>query len=179
MRWLIEYTQSFPQLFIIFDQISAINAQFFQIIAYFLDSLIINYSHIIMFLSKIFLLTCCMLRVKAAFTYEVTPSCKASDEECSFDFHVNYIMSMVAYNWTLFQGFPVYFKNGTMYKNNESPFENQRHSFEETTLSEKGILNIYQISVWFTFNILVKKTVMKVIFNDTTLFLHNIFWIRD
>lgn len=100
-----------------------------------------------MFLSRIFLLTCCMLRVKAAFTYEVTPSCKASDEECSFDFHVNYIMSMVAYNWTLFQGFPVYFKNGTMYKNNESPFGNQRHSFEETTLSEKGILNIYQISV--------------------------------
>lgn len=82
-----------------------------------------------MFLSRIFLLTCCMLRVKAAFTYEVTPSCKASDEECSFDFHVNYIMSMVAYNWILFQGFPVYFKNGTMYKNNESPFGNQRHSF--------------------------------------------------
>lgn len=86
---------------------------------------------------------------------------------------------MVAYNWTLFQGFPVYFKNGTMYKNNESPFGNQRHSFEETPLSEKGILNIYQISVWFTINILVKQTIMKVIFNDTTLFLPNIFWIRD
>ncbi|XP_065929673.1 uncharacterized protein [Magallana gigas] len=54
-------------------------------------------------------------------------------------------MSMVAYNWTLFQGFPVYFKNGTMYKNNEAPFGNQRHSFEETPLSEKEKENIHTV----------------------------------
>lgn len=101
--------------------------------------MITDYLYITMFLSRMFLLTFWTLHVKAAFTYDVTPSCKASDEECSFDFHVNYIMSMVAYNWTSIQGFPVYFKNGTMYKITEAPFGNQRLSFEETPLSEKGI----------------------------------------
>lgn len=55
-----------------------------------------------MFLLRIFLLMCCMLCIKVVFMYEVILSCKVSDEECLFDFYVNYIMSMVVYNWILF-----------------------------------------------------------------------------
>lgn len=40
--------------------------------------------------------------VLVVFRYDVILSCKVIDEECMFDFYINYIMSMVVYNWILF-----------------------------------------------------------------------------
>lgn len=80
------------------------------------------------------LLTMEIVHVQSAFRHDVTPSCKATDEECSFDFHINYIMSMFAYNQTSLQGFPVYSYNGTLFKRIVLPEGN----LSQTPLSKKG-----------------------------------------
>lgn len=85
------------------------------------------------------LLTLEIVHVQSAFRHDVTPSCKATDEECTFDFHINYIMSMVAYNRTSLQGFPVYSNNGTLFKRTALPEGNPSHCCENTPLSKKGM----------------------------------------
>lgn len=85
------------------------------------------------------LLTLEIIHVQSAFRHDVTPSCKATDEECTFDFHINYIMSMVAYNRTSLQGFPVYSNNGTLFKRTALPEGNSSHCCGNTPLSKKGM----------------------------------------
>lgn len=85
------------------------------------------------------LLTLEIVHVQSAFRHDVTPSCKATDGECTFDFHINYIMSMVAYNRTSLQGFPVYSNNGTLFKTTVLPEGNPSHCCENTPLSKKGM----------------------------------------
>lgn len=85
------------------------------------------------------LLTMEIVHVQSAFRHDVTPSCKLTDEECTFNFHINYIMSMVAYNRTSFEGFPVYSYNGTLFKRSVLPNGNPSHCCEKTPLSEKGM----------------------------------------
>lgn len=85
------------------------------------------------------LLTLEIVHVQSAFRHDVTPSCKATDEECTFDFHINYIMSMVAYNRTSLQGFPVYSNNGALFKRTALPEGNPSHCCGNTPLSKKGM----------------------------------------
>ncbi|XP_078320451.1 uncharacterized protein LOC144621367 [Crassostrea virginica] len=54
--------------------------------------------------------------VYTGFNHEVKPTCASPDEECSVDLHVSYIMSMVTYNWTTSQGYPVYYRNGSFFR---------------------------------------------------------------
>ena len=54
--------------------------------------------------------------VYTGFNHEVKPTCASPEEECSVDLHVSYIMSMVTYNWTTSQGYPVYYSNGSFYR---------------------------------------------------------------
>lgn len=82
-----------------------------------------------------------IVHVQSAFRHDVTPSCKATDEECSFDFHINYIMSMFAYNQTSLQGFPVYSYNGTLFKRIVLPEGN----LSQTPLSKKEIEDVLTV----------------------------------
>lgn len=91
------------------------------------------------------LLTLEIVHVQSAFRHDVTPSCKATDEECTFDFHINYIMSMVAYNRTSLQGFPVYSNNGTLFKRTALPEGNPSHCCENTPLSKKEMEEVLTI----------------------------------
>ena len=54
--------------------------------------------------------------VYTGFNHEVKPTCASPEEECSVDLHVSYIMSMVTYNWTTSQGYPVYYRNGSFFR---------------------------------------------------------------
>ncbi|XP_062567441.1 uncharacterized protein LOC134229689 [Saccostrea cucullata] len=68
------------------------------------------------FLSRVFLLVLCFYSVESVFKHNVTPDCAASETECSFDFHVDYITSMVSYNLSTGEGCPVFVRNGTFFK---------------------------------------------------------------
>ncbi|XP_062606840.1 uncharacterized protein LOC134268595, partial [Saccostrea cucullata] len=68
------------------------------------------------FLSRLFLLVLSFYYVESVFNHNVKPDCAASEKECSFDFHVNYITSMVSYNWSTGEGCPVFVRNGTFFK---------------------------------------------------------------
>lgn len=77
--------------------------------------------------------------IQAAFKHDVTPSCSASEEVCSVDLHVNYIMSMMAYNWSAFQGFPVEYSNGTFVKKMSKDVGSTSHICDQTPLTEEEL----------------------------------------
>lgn len=76
--------------------------------------------------------------IQAAFKHDVTPSCPASEEVCNIELRVNYIMSMMSYNWSAFQGFPVDYSNGTFYKKISKAVGSTAHICDQIPLTEDG-----------------------------------------
>lgn len=76
--------------------------------------------------------------IQAAFKHVVTPSCPASEEVCNIELRVNYIMSMMSYNWSAFQGFPVDYNNGTFYKKISKSVGSTTHVCDQIPLTEDG-----------------------------------------
>ena len=92
-----------------------------------------------MFLLRIVILVMGIVRVELAFTHEVKPTCLKSSEECTFDLRINYIMSMVYYNWTTDDGMPVFSRNGTFYKKTAPRVGSVNHYCEVNPLLESGM----------------------------------------
>lgn len=76
--------------------------------------------------------------IQAAFKHDVTPSCPASEEVCNIELRVNYIMSMMSYNWSAFQGFPVDYSKGTFYKKISKAVGSTAHICDQIPLTEDG-----------------------------------------
>ena len=79
--------------------------------------------------------------VYTGFNHEVKPTCASPEEECSVDLHVSYIMSMVTYNWTTSQGYPVYYRNGSFYRKltiTSGPPSNRTAELFEDPLNDDG-----------------------------------------
>lgn len=76
--------------------------------------------------------------IQAAFKHDVTPSCPASEDVCNIELRVNYIMSMMSYNWSAFQGFPVDYNNGTFYKKISKSVGSTTHVCDQIPLTEDG-----------------------------------------
>ncbi|XP_056008379.1 uncharacterized protein LOC125665694 [Ostrea edulis] len=80
-----------------------------------------------------FLIAVCS--VESAFKHRVEPKCPESSKECVFHLHVSYIMSMVSYNWTIDEGNPVEFKNGTFYGKLSDGMGSGAHYCEEKKIT--------------------------------------------
>ena len=100
------------------------------------------------FLLRIVILVMGIVRVELAFTHEVKPTCLKSSEECTFDLRINYIMSMVYYNWTTDDGMPVFSRNGTFYKKTAPRVGSVNHYCEVNPLLESGMYVDWLID-WF------------------------------
>lgn len=88
---------------------------------------------------NIILVTCIAISdIQAAFKHDVTPSCPASEDVCNIELRVNYIMSMMSYNWSAFQGFPVDYNNGTFYKKISKSVGSTNHVCDQIPLTEDG-----------------------------------------
>ncbi|XP_061193764.1 uncharacterized protein LOC133201995 [Saccostrea echinata] len=87
------------------------------------------------FLSRVFLFVVPFYSVESVFKHEVKPDCAASEKECSFDFHVNYITSMVSYNLSTGEGYPVFIRNGTFFKKCSSDVVSIARPFAEIPLT--------------------------------------------
>lgn len=83
-----------------------------------------------------FLIAVCS--VKSAFKHRVEPKCPESSKECVFHLHVSYIMSMVSYNWTIDEGNPIEFKNGTFYGKLSDGMGSGAHYCEEKKMTYEG-----------------------------------------
>lgn len=76
--------------------------------------------------------------IQAAFKHDVTPSCPASEEVCNIELRVDYVMSMMSYNWSAFQAFPVDYNNGTFYKKISKQVGLVGHMCDQKPLMEDG-----------------------------------------
>ncbi|XP_062606613.1 uncharacterized protein LOC134268376 [Saccostrea cucullata] len=88
----------------------------------------------ILYTFNVLLIICC---VESAFKQDVTPSCPESAEECTFNFRVNYIMTMVSYNWTIDEGNPVFLRNGTFMKKTSDAEHGVAHFCEELPVTSE------------------------------------------
>ncbi|XP_022309214.2 uncharacterized protein LOC111114966 [Crassostrea virginica] len=104
-----------------------------------------------MFLLRIVILVMGIVRVELAFTHEVKPTCLKSSEECTIDLRINYIMSMVYYNWTTDDGMPVFSRNGTFYKKTAPRVGSVNHYCEVNPLQESELEEVLTVDGSYKF----------------------------
>lgn len=83
--------------------------------------------------------------IQAAFKHDVSPSCPASEDVCNIELRVNYIMSMMSYNWSAFQGFPVDYNNGTFYKKISKSVGSTTHVCDQIPLTEDELEEVLTV----------------------------------